>query len=323
MLLSESAEQVIVETHPLTLQQAYLADIAAREFVAPDRLIGSESEEDEDSATTQQLTNVTAQLCRHATDHFETECADNARYPDTAFYDLQGHMWMTNTAAEQRTTLFADQTTREVESPDGNTHLHTIKQFARRELREHLDEVNQQLFEKLTQQEVQGLTDRSVTVAIGITNWEYYGDRADAAMVPVEKRMTHGKIVHDLVSTVHEYFRIGTVLADSEFSSVGVIHTLEELGVEYLIKQPHKICEQRFIMRMNSEVEVKRGHGIYSQGEGWGWTTLVAVPRDRHSEPPGDEDSDADDTQRTVVFITNKTLRDRQVRSTVSRYRRR
>ena len=119
------------------------------------------------------------------------------------------------------------------------------------------------------------------------------------------------------------YFRIGTVLADSEFSSVGVIHTLEELGVEYLIKQPHKIREQRFIRRMTDEVEVRRNHGIYSQDDGWGWTTLVAVPRDRHSEPSeADEDAD-DDIQKTVVFITNKTLRARRVKSTISRYRRR
>jgi hypothetical protein len=43
---------------------------------------------------------VTAQLRRHVANHFETERADNARYPDTAFYDLQSHMGMTNTAAE-------------------------------------------------------------------------------------------------------------------------------------------------------------------------------------------------------------------------------
>jgi hypothetical protein len=343
-LLAESAEQIIAETHPLALQQAYLADIDTREPVAPDRPIGSESNENEDPITTQQLTDVTAQLRRHVANHFETERADNTRYPDTAFYDLQSHMGMTNTAAEQGTTLFADQTTRQVGSPDGDTHLHTIKQFTRSELREHFDDANQQIFEKLQQQEVQGLTDRHVTVAIDITNWEYYGDRADAemvlgtksgdehewayrfatltvvgenvaftpAMVPVEKRLTRSEIVHELVSTAQEYFRIGTVLADSEFSSVEVIHALEELGVEYLIKQPHKIREQRFIRRMTADVEVRRNHGIYSQDEGWGWTTLVAVPRDRRSEPSeADEDAD-DDTQKTVVFITNKMLRARR-----------
>jgi hypothetical protein len=35
-----------------------------------------------------------------------------------------------------------------------------------------------------------------------------------------------------------------------------------------------------------------------------------------------DEESTDDDTQKTVMFITNKKLRDRQVKSTVSRYRR-
>ena len=51
-------------------------------------------------------------------------------------------------------------------------------------------------------------------------------------IVPVAKGMTRGEIV----STAREYVRIGTVLADSELSSVGVIHALEELDVKYLIK---------------------------------------------------------------------------------------
>ena len=82
-----SAEQIIAETHPLALQQAYLADIE-----------------------------------------------------------------------------------REMGSTDGDTHLYTIKQFTRDELREHFDKVNQELFETLAQQEIQGHTDRSVTGAIAITN---------------------------------------------------------------------------------------------------------------------------------------------------------
>ena len=88
MLLSKSAEQTIAETHLLALQQAYLATIDTQEPAAPDRLIRSESEEDEDPITTQQLTAVTAQFHRHIADHFGTERADNAQYPDTAFYDL-------------------------------------------------------------------------------------------------------------------------------------------------------------------------------------------------------------------------------------------
>jgi hypothetical protein len=61
---------------------------------------------------------------------------------------------------------------------------------------------------------------------------------------------------------------------------------------------------------------------MYSQDERGG-TTLVAVPRDRHSEPskPGEDVDDA--TQKTVVSITNKPVRDRRVKSTISRYRRR
>ena len=69
---------------------------------------------------------------------------------------------------------------------------------------------------------------------------------------------------------------------------MGVIKALEELSVEYLIKQPYRLREQHFISRMTGEVAVKRDHGIYSQKSGWGRTTLVAVPADRHSAPSGD-----------------------------------
>jgi hypothetical protein len=89
------------------------------------------------------------------------------------------------------------------------------------------------------------------------------------ATVHVEKRMTHSEIVRELISTAQEYFSVGTVLADSEFSSIGVIHALEELIAKYLIKQPYEIREQRFIRQMNGEVAVKRGHGMYSQNEEW------------------------------------------------------
>lgn len=46
--------------------------------------------------------------------------------------------------------------------------------------------------------------------------------------------------------------------------------TLEEFDVEYLIKQPHRLREQRFIRRMTGDVAVKRDHGIYSQEGGAG-----------------------------------------------------
>jgi hypothetical protein len=36
--------------------------------------------------------------------------------------------------------------------------------------------------------------------------------------------LTRGEIVHEFVSTAQEYFRIGTVLADSEFSDVFETH---------------------------------------------------------------------------------------------------
>ena len=48
----------------------------------------------------------------------------------------------------------------------------------------------------------------------------------------------------------------------------------------------------------------------------------MAVPRDHHSDRSSGEDLDKESAE-TVVFITNKTLRDRRVKSTISWYRRR
>ena len=41
------------------------------------------------------------------------------------------------------------------------------------------------------------------------------------AVVPVEKGMSRGEIVSELVSTAQEYVQVGTVLADSAFRRWG------------------------------------------------------------------------------------------------------
>lgn len=58
---------------------------------------------------------------------------------------------------------------------------------------------------------------------------------------------------------------------------------------------------------MTDEVAVKQDQGIYNQEEGWGWTTLVAVPAERRCEPPSDEES-SEEIDETVMFITTKSV---------------
>ncbi|RLM83499.1 hypothetical protein D3D02_17940 [Halobellus sp. Atlit-38R] len=50
-------------------------------------------------------------------------------YYDTAFLDLQSYLGLTGTAANQGSRIFDEETTRENGGPDGDTHLHYIKQL--------------------------------------------------------------------------------------------------------------------------------------------------------------------------------------------------
>jgi hypothetical protein len=52
---------------------------------------------------------------------------EGTRYDDTAFLELQSYLGLTDTAANQGSRLFDEETMREGGGPTGVTHLHYIK----------------------------------------------------------------------------------------------------------------------------------------------------------------------------------------------------
>jgi hypothetical protein len=70
---------------------------------------------------------------------FEFDRAENAHYDSDVFCELQSHLGLSSSAAESGTDLFADDTARD-DSPDGDTHLHNIKQLDPSAVLEMVDE---------------------------------------------------------------------------------------------------------------------------------------------------------------------------------------
>ena len=59
---------------------------------------------------------------------------EGTRYDDTAFLELQSYLGLTDTAANQGSRLFDEETTCENGGPDSDTHLHYIKQIEAMEI---------------------------------------------------------------------------------------------------------------------------------------------------------------------------------------------
>ncbi|EMA51296.1 transposase IS4 family protein [Halococcus salifodinae DSM 8989] len=73
---------------------------------------------------------VTQALCEYVFPAMDLDRPDDGtRYDDTAFLELQSYLGLTDTAANQGSRLFDEETTRESGGPDSDTHLHYIKQI--------------------------------------------------------------------------------------------------------------------------------------------------------------------------------------------------
>lgn len=293
---------------------------------------------------------VTEEMQRLVFPAFEFDRAENATHETETFLELQSHMSLSGSAAESGTDLYADDTGRENGAPDGDTHLHNIKQLGSDAIQEMVDEgIGRMVHEAKHHLEF----DRPADVAIDMTYIAYYGERDELEMVmgappskaydwcykfatltvvgenvkftlamrPVEKGDRIGEIVRELFWRAREHVSIGTVYADSEFCAADTIHALEEAGVQYVIPSPKNQRVKRAITRMQQDVEVVQGYTIYGPVLGSGThqraeTNLVLIPSS------ADED-------KTVAFITNKDVDDeieldrRETEGVINRYRRR
>jgi hypothetical protein len=276
---------------------------------------------------------VTQALCEYVFPAMDLDRPEEGtRYDDTAFFELQSYLGLTDTAANQGSRLFDEETTRESGGPDGDTHLHYIKQLEAMEI---ASMVNGAIAEMVDIAKRYYSIDRHVDVAIDITYIAYYGDRdefqmstgapsnksyswcykmATISIVGEEVKFTLGMrplcrripsmprriLVEQLLDIAREHVSIGTVYADAAFDSIGVMHTIEEAGFSYLIRKSSDERVDRFVDDMDHDVAVKQTHEMQKTIRGEKVTvtpTLVGVPSDRKEDA-------------TVTFVTNLAVSD-------------
>ncbi|MDQ2056434.1 transposase [Halobellus sp. H-GB7] len=274
--------------------------------------------------------DVTEALCQIVFPAIDLDRPDDGtRYDDTAFLDLQSYLGLTGTAANQGSRIFDEETTRESGGPDGDTHLHYIKQLEAIEI---ASMVNGAIGTMMWAAEQYYSIDRHVDVAIDITYIAYYGDRdefqmstgappsksyswcykmATVSIVGEEVKFTLGMrplrgyiprrvLVEQLLEIASDSVSIGTVYADAEFDGIGVIHAVEEAGLCYLIRKSSDDPVKRFVQDIDHDVGVKQNHEMEGTIVGGSVTvtpTLVGVPSDRKEDA-------------TVTFVTNLSVSD-------------
>ena len=235
-------------------------------------------------------------------------------------------------------------------TPTGEAHLDALRTFDRADI---LESTHEGITRIMNAARVHREFDRQADAAIDMTYVGYWGERDEVAMVmgappdedftlcfkfatlcvvgdnvkfalalrPVQKGDRMGEVVRDLLMRAKQHVRIDTVYADAAFAAADVIRAMEQHRLDYIVRQPKNERVERFIDRMDEDVAVKHGHGIYGPVSGGASrsraeTTLVAVPKDT------DEDE-------TVAFICNKDVDDeiafdrRRTRNVIDRYRRR
>jgi hypothetical protein len=292
---------------------------------------------------------ITQALCEYVFPAMQLDRPDEGtRYDDTAFLELQCYLGLTDTAANQGSRLFDDETTRENGGPDGDTHLHYIKHLEAMEI---ASMVNGAIAKMMDAAKRYYSIDRHVDVAIDITYVAYYGERdefqmasgapsnksyswcykiATVSIVGEEVKFTLGMrplrghiprrvLVEQLLDIASEHVSIGTVYADAAFGSIGVMHVVDKAGYSYLIRKSSDNRVDRFVDDMDHNVAVKQTHEMEKSIAGSKVTvtpTLVGVPSDRKEDA-------------TVTFVTNLSVSDatkkarKRTRRVMRRYARR
>jgi hypothetical protein len=252
------------------------------------------------------------------------------QYEDAAFLTLQSLMGLTGAAAEQASTMCADDWG-DNEVPDSDTHLHYLKQLTDEQI---LKFTHNSIEVMLAQAKRHLEFDRPVELAFDITYVAYYGERDELVMVsgapdskqydwcykfatasivgnnvkftlalrPVQKGETYGEIVRDLYWAAREYVSIRRVYADRAFFSADVLLSLQETGSEYIIPARKNSRIKSEIRRMTHDVKVNQEWVIHGDTEGGPTntpveTTLALVPSTKKEDT-------------TVAFATNMDIDD-------------
>lgn len=118
---------------------------------------------------------------------------------------------------------------------------------------------------------------------------------------PMPKGVPYAVIVRELFWRARELVSIEEMYMDGAFYGAGVFQSLHETGSDYVVAAPRDPRIERWLDAADNDVAVKQDHGLPRRptepGPEYVRTNLVAMPS--HSNP-----------ERTVVFATNKAVRD-------------
>ncbi|WP_435182082.1 transposase [Halorussus sp. AFM4] len=301
----------------------------------------------------EKLATVPKELVNLVADELEylPSRARNTQYHRNTFLETECLMGLTRTAAEQGSEIYNDITDRDDGGPQGDTHLHYIKQLDEDDILRMAHNATG-LMVNTAKKHLE--FERPARAAIDITEVPYYGDergelvhdvsghsgtdydycykfatlsivgqnlKFTLAIQPVRNGFSHGSIVRDLLETARQHVSINTVYADRAFATAEVIQVLNREHVRYVIPVPKNNRTKREIDRMKHDVKVLREYGVYGGGtmgrtNERAETTLALVPSTR-------------DDSKTVSFYTNYDVTDEiqldreETKRVVNRYRQR
>lgn len=78
------------------------------------------------------------------------------------------------------------------------------------------------------------------------------------AMTPVGKGRSVKDPVLELIRKARQHVSIGTVYADAEFCTVGVLHVLDDYGCGYVIRSARTVRQETEVEKMESDIRVVR-----------------------------------------------------------------
>lgn len=311
--------------------------------VTPDDDASEAAEETGRAFADEEIHRTTRLARQHTFDAFESGRDENASYDDAQFFELQTFLGMTGCGTAQGAARF--QYRERGETPHGDTHLRTAKQFSPEELVEGVDDAVSRLTSVI---ESEAAFRRPVTVAIDITTVPYYGDVDGMEMVsgiegeeerafkfatlsvvgynvplilavePIRESSPWDenppnevhRVVRRLVRRAQQHVSIETVLCDREFDSKAVFQTLSNLDVNYLIPTRRGPSEEEVLEEMNARSEA------------------VAVERARLRVETGAHECrflyvPSSSGEGIVIFVTNVDVRPEMAVSFCRRYSRR
>jgi hypothetical protein len=218
--------------------------------------------------------------------HLDLDRDGSVEHPERIFFDLLTHMGLEEDFAENGSETFELNGFDDDETPDADTLLYHLKQSDRATITAMFEAANEFLFE-LVKRQIE--LDRPVDVAIDTTDWPFYGDpetemvngtkptknthrayqfatlcvvegesRFTLCVLPVSAEMDIAEIVRQLIEQANELVSIRRAYLDGGFYGVQTVNTLEDLGVEYIIKAQKSPKTKKLEEEATDGVAVKR-----------------------------------------------------------------